>query len=68
MRDLMEIVVAGSEYISVEIVAISSVYACFNQNSCSWPIIFQLNELQLAQTMRVLVEIVVISSDYVHFR
>ena len=61
---------AHKMHVWLKIVAIGTIHGCFRQNSCNWPILytFQLKELQLAQTMRISVEIVVISSDYVHFR
>ena len=56
-------------HVWLKIVAIGTIYACFSQNSCNWFIMytFQLIELQLAQTMRISVGIVVISSDYMYF-
>ena len=68
MRNLMEIVVTGSEYVSVEKVVISSVYACFRGNSCDWLRLCAslLKEITLVQIMRVSAETVAIDSDYMH--
>ena len=55
-------------HVWLKIVAIGTIHGCFRQNSCNWPILytFQLKDLQLAQTMRISVEIVVISSECVY--
>ena len=58
-------------HVWLKVVAIGTIDACFSQNSCNRPMIYtcQLKELQFAQTVRIPAgdEIVIVSSDYVHF-
>ena len=64
---------APTLHVLVEIVSIGSYYACCTENRCLHMQVaqtiytFQLKELQFAQTMRIPDEIVIVSSDYVHF-